>query len=155
MTISTPLVSNILKKIRMKIVLIGLCLMLLLSLFVFVPKTSAENLFEDACKTGAAKNSPVCKQVQEQKTSGQNPISGPHGIIQQAANIFALVAAVGGTILIVYGGFVFATAGGSRAGDNATRARQARTIIVSALTGMVIVAFAWLIVTFVNTRVIG
>ncbi|KKU20152.1 MAG: hypothetical protein UX30_C0003G0027 [Candidatus Saccharibacteria bacterium GW2011_GWA2_46_10] len=139
--------------------LLSLIILSLFAFFIFAPKTSAEDLFEDACKTGAAQSSPACQQVQEQKASGQNPIAGPDGILQQVANVFALVAAVGGTILIVYGGYVFVTAGGSiggqRATDSPTRARQARSIITSALTGMVIVAFAWLIVTFINTRIIG
>lgn len=150
---------NILKNVRIKLMLVGLCLMLVLAFFDFMPKADAADLFDQACKVSTAQNSPACQQVKEQnKPEAQNPIAGPHGILQQAANIFALVAAVGGTILIIYGGFVFVTAGGSiggqRSTDSPTRARQARTIISSALTGMIIVAFAWLIVTFVNTRII-
>lgn len=161
--LKTPFLQGpYLKQIKKQLVLFGLCLLTIISLFMFAPKTNAQaNLFEQACdpRNLAAQNSPACQQVEEQKTSDQNPIAGPKGILQQVANVFALVAAVGGTILIVYGGYVFVTAGGSiggqRATDSPTRARQARTIITSALTGMIIVAFAWLIVTFVNTRIIG
>lgn len=134
---------------------LALAFLTVLSLFVFSPKTSAVDLFDRACKTGDAKTSPACRQKEEQKKSGQNPVAGPNGIIQDAANVFALVTAVGGTIIILYGALVFTTAGGVRSGDNSNRARQGRTMITSALTGMVIVAFAWLIVTFVNTKVIG
>lgn len=116
--------------------------------------SAQQNLFKDACSTGEPSQSPVCRQVAQQKNDNDNPVTGPRGIIQQAANVFALVTVVAGLILIVYSAFVFVTAGGTRAGDNSSRARQARSTLTSAVVGIIVVSFAWLIVTFVNTRII-
>src|SRR4051812_34780011 len=119
--------------------------LILVAVFGFLSlsaKTYAYDPLDAACKN-AAGNSPACQQ--NDNTTGQlatNPISGPKGVIQEAATVFTLVAVIGALITIVYSGFVFVTAGGSRAGDNSTRARNARTTIISAATGIIIVSFA-------------
>lgn len=140
----------------LKYKLLLITLILLLPIVLLAPRIYAADIFKDACTT--APSSPACQQVRKDTAEKSNPIAGSKGIIQDVANVFALVAGAGGMILIVYSGFVYATAGssigGQRAGDDPTRARKARSTIVSVLTGMVIVAFAWLIVTFVNTRII-
>lgn len=126
------------------------------SIFVFSSSLQAQSdFFDEACSTGNSKNSPICKQVDQQNKTNENPISGPRGVLKQAADIFALVAVVAGTILIIYSGFIYATAGGARAGDNASRAREARSTIVSAVVGIIIVALAWTIVTIINTKLLA
>lgn len=142
------------KKLR----LLAASLFLTISFISFAPNLQAEDIFQQSCdsegSTSPQAKSTTCQQVDEQTASGVNPVSGPEGIIQDATNIFAIVAGVAGLIMLFYGGFVFATAGGARAGDNSARAREARTVVVSAITGMIIVALAWTIITYINTRII-
>ena len=105
------------------------------------------------CSAASASSSPACQQDATQNKSKSNPIAGPNGVLQKAANLIAELTGVVGVIMIIAGGITFATAGGApggqRAGDNPNRAKKARTMIFAALTGMVVVALAWTIVTFV------
>lgn len=116
-----------------------------------VSAASDNNLFDPACQASTDNN--VCNSASDQNGSTNNPVSGPHGVIQEATTVFALVTIVGGTIIAIYSGIVFVTAGGARAGDNSSRARNARTTLISALTGIAIAALAWTIVTYVNTQI--
>ena len=61
-------------------------------------------------------------------------------IIQWALGILALVAAV----MIIYGGFVWLTAGG-----NEESVEKAKKIISAAVVGLIVVLLAWAIVIFV------
>lgn len=119
------------------------------------PASAGWNPFQQACDPAATNNTNnnVCAAANGQNGSTNNPISGPHGAIQEATTVFALVTIIGGIIIAVYSGIVFVTAGGARAGDNASRARNARTTLISAITGIVIAALAWTIVTYVNTQI--
>lgn len=142
--------------IKQRLIFTAVFMFALLPLIFVSPAAAAFNLFGQACDpNNSDSNNPACQQAAGQSGSNaDNPISGPHGIIQEAANIFALVAVVAALILIVYSGFVFVTAGGTRAGDNSSRARNARSTLTSAITGLIIVALAWTIVTYINTRII-
>lgn len=115
--------------------------------------TLAYNPLDKACQ-GSAINSPTCQDALNQQS---NPVAGPNGIINKAANIIALVAVIGGVIMIIIGGFEFITAGGSpigqRAGDP-NKAKQARTRIVSAVIGIALVSLAWAIVRLITDRVL-
>ncbi|OGL37905.1 hypothetical protein A3E49_01350 [Candidatus Saccharibacteria bacterium RIFCSPHIGHO2_12_FULL_49_19] len=142
----------------LSILKLTLALSLVLVLFNFLtPAVDAQfDPLEDPCT--AAPDSPTCRQKEEQRTSGTNPIAGPDGIIQTAANLIALVAGIIAVITIIISGFIFVTAGGAiggqRAGDNPTRAREARTVLTGAIIGLVVVALAWSIVSFVNDRIL-
>jgi hypothetical protein len=130
-------------------------LMTVAPLYISAPSAAAFwNPFQQACNPAFTTDNHVCNASADQIKSSENPISGPHGIIQEATNVFALITIVGGMVVMGYAAFVFVTAGGARSGDNASRARNARTSIVSALTGIAIAALAWTIITFVNTRII-
>ncbi len=127
---------------------------------LFCPvKDASGNCTTGACK-GLAANGPVCTDNQKQLTAANNPnpIGGPNGIIHKVADIFALVAGIASVIIIIYSGFVFVTAGGAiggqRAGDNPTRAKNARGALIGALVGLAIVALAWTITTFVTNNFI-
>lgn len=112
------------------------------------------DLLKGAC-TGKAADGAVCQQYLKQKKTGQNPVVDR---IQTVTNIFALLTGVAAVIVIIYGGFVFVTAGGSiggaRSTDSPTRAKQARAMVTGAVIGLVIVALGWTIVTFVTNNLI-
>lgn len=141
----------------LKLKLIFIFVVAFAALLTLAPKLSAFDPLEEACKGGAI--SPACQQSQKQETQGNpNPIAGPNGIIQTAANIIALVAGVAAVIIIIISGLMFVTAGGSiggqRAGDSPTRAKNARAALIHALLGLVVIALAWSLITFVTHRVI-
>lgn len=117
---------------------------------------SAGAVLNEACKE--APDSPICKQAEEQTQTGRDPIAGPGGILSKAINVLALVAGIAAVIIIILSGFVYATAGGApggqRAGDNPTRARKARSTLVGAAIGLIIVALAWSIARFIVDRIL-
>ena len=121
--------------------------------------TGAFSLFGDACKPGnGASQGPVCQQNDKQKKAGTNPVAGPNGIINSAVNIIAVGAGVAAVIIIIISGFMFVTAGGNiggqRAGDNPSRAKNARAALIGAVIGLAIIALAWTIITYVTHNVI-
>lgn len=116
------------------------------------------NPLGDACDTNKQTlDSPLCKQASSQGTN--NPISGTNGIISKAANIIAIVAALGATLNIIIGAFEFVSAGGvgfkqTTANPAPTKAAKARSRVSSGFIGLIIVALAWTIIRFVIDRVI-
>ena len=143
---------------RLKIALVVLCSMTGL---LFAPAltglAASSNPLDQACNTNAeTKKSPLCQQAQTQGTT--NPVSGPGGVINKAANIIALVVGIGAVIMILIGGFEFITAGGTgfkaAPGAGPTKAAKARARISSALIGLVVVALAWAIVRLITDRVL-
>lgn len=124
----------------------------------FCSKVERGVCVEGTC-AGLEKTSPVCQQKKEQAArpadKDKNPVVR---VINTATNILALVAGIGAVIIIIYSGFVFVTAGGAlggqRSGDNPTRARQARSSLIGALIGLIIVALAWSIITFFTNRLL-
>jgi hypothetical protein len=138
---------------RLKLILISLlaCLPIYISTLP-AAAVSNTNLLGPACL--ASSENPTCDDSKKENGTGKNTISGPHGVIQEATTVFAIITIIGGVIISVYSGIVFVTAGGARAGDNSSRARNARTTFVSAMTGIVIAALAWTIITYVNTHIV-
>ncbi|MBI2589008.1 hypothetical protein HYW35_02275 [Candidatus Saccharibacteria bacterium] len=150
----------------LKIFLISLAM--LLGTWVFTPLALAQG-FDPFCSkvdpstgkctegvcVGEAATGPVCQQKKAQQTKKDNPAIR---VIHTATNILALVAGVGAVIIIIYSGYVFVTAGGAiggqRSGDNPTRARQARSSLIGALIGLIIVALSWSIITFFTNRLL-
>ena len=143
---------------RLKIALVVLCSATgLLFAPALTSLAASPNPLDQACNTNAeTKKSPLCQQAQTQGTT--NPVSGPGGVINKAANIIALVVGIGAVIMILIGGFEFITAGGTgfkaAPGAGPTKAAKARARISSALIGLVVVALAWAIIRIITDRVI-
>lgn len=141
---------------RIKIALVILCSTIGL---LFAPALTglavSSNPLNQACNTNETKNSPLCKQAAGQGTT--NPVSGPGGVINKAANIIALVTGIGAVIMILIGGFEYVVGGGAPGGQRAgdpNAVKKAKTRIVSALIGLVVVALAWALVRLITDRVI-
>lgn len=147
---------------KTKIIIILLSVVTLLSLSA-APVMAAFNPFcttdsSGKCISGPCKeqpNSPTCQQNAIQNGKTTNPALHT---IHVAADIIALVAGAGAVVLIMYSAYQFATAGGTpggqRAGDSPSKAREARATLTSSVVGLVIIALAWTIVTFVSDRLI-
>lgn len=98
-----------------------------------------------------ANTSPACQQAAEQRASGSNPVAGSGGVLQKASNLIAIMTGIIGVTMIIVGGFSYVTLGGAA---NAEKSKKARSMILSAVTGIIVVALAWSIVTFVVQRFI-
>lgn len=76
--------------------------------------------------------SPVCAPSNQ-----NNPISGPTGVINKIANIFAMVTGVAAVVVIIISGFEYVRSTGDSAKIN-----KAKNGILYALIGLVVVALA-------------
>lgn len=142
---------------RLKIVFTAL---FLASSFIFVAAASAYDPLcptqdKGKCTSGACQGNdetPLCQQAkaQDAKPGNPNPVAGPSGVINKAANIIALVTGIGAVIMILIGGFFYVTSAGNT--ENATKAKAR---ITSALIGLVVVALAWVLVRLVTDHVLS
>ena len=136
--------------------LINLLLLAILSfVFLFSSATAnaAFNPLSDVCKR--APTSPTCQQNAAQNGTSNNPAVK---IIKTAVNIIAVLAGVAAVIVVIISGFQFVTAGGASPGQRSgdpNRVKSARASLTGAVIGLVIIALAWTIVTFVADHFIG
>ena len=145
--------------LRTKMIIV--CL-LLAPIFMFSSHAGAFSLFGDPSNANGPcsdtsnttiQNSPLCSD--STKNSTNNPVTDT---IKKVANIIVIIAGVAAVITIIISGFMFITAGGSiagqRAGDNPAKAAKAKSALSASLVGLVVVALAWTIVTFVTDKFI-
>jgi len=89
-----------------------------------------------------APGSTVCKD----KDTKANPVNH---IIKVATTIVAIMTAIAAVIMIIVGGLTMVTSGG-----NSEAVTSARKRIIYAVIGLVIVALAWTIITFLTDKLI-
>jgi cytochrome bd-type quinol oxidase subunit 2 len=116
-------------------------LSLLILTFTATQPAAAFNILGDACN-GAGSNGPTCQQNKSQNGSSTNPVVDT---IHEAVNLIAALAGIIAIFTIVYSGARFILSG-----DNPEGRKQAREILQNALIGLVIIAFAWLIITMIT-----
>ncbi|MDB5169978.1 MAG: hypothetical protein JWN82_374 [Candidatus Saccharibacteria bacterium] len=130
----------------MKIIRTLLLLTLLVGVFMLLasPHASAAwNPFSGVdCTTG--NGSAVC----EDKGTGADPISGPHGLIIKVVNIVAFIGGLAAVIIIVLAGLRFITSGGSS--EDVAGARRA---LIYAAVGLAVLALARTLVVFIINRI--
>src|SRR3989344_2849586 len=132
----------------------GLSLVVAL-LFVGENLVSAQEIIgPDVCDQ--APDSQVCQEAQV--PNPEDPISGPGGVINTAANIIAMIGGIAAVIVIIISGIMFITAGGApggqRAGDSPGRAKKAQATLIGAVIGLIIIALSWSITRFIVDRVV-
>lgn len=124
------------------------------------------NPLEQACTpttdpaTGAPQSrvdeSGVCTEAESQGTA--NPITGDGGILEKIARILILLIGIGSVIMLIYGGYMFVTAGGAvpgqRSGDSPNKAAKAKSTILYAIVGLLVAALSWTLITFVIDRLL-
>lgn len=127
-------------KNRLKIIIASLALLFCLVPAVPVAAGPSDGFdpFGNACNDPKAKDSPACQ------ADGSDPITGKSGILYKVNRILALVAAIAAVIMIIIGGFMYVTAAG-----DAGKAKTARTIIISAVVGLVVIAIAELFIALI------
>lgn len=107
-----------------------------------VTPTTDDHLFS-ACKTNSlTANSAICKA----KGTTTNPVNKR---IKIAADIVAIATGVAAVISIILAGVTMVTSAG-----NAEAVANARKTITYAVVGLVVVALAWTIISFVTDRLI-
>jgi hypothetical protein len=96
------------------------------------------NPLDDACGSGGGvAASTACG------TNGNDPITGPDGVIEKVTLLIASIAGAVAVIIIVIAGFMFVLSNG-----DAQKAASARMAIIGSLVGLVIIAAATSIITF-------
>jgi len=124
-----------------KKILLVLALVIGLSFVLFhAPHASAlfDNAKQDACE-GVGLGAGGCNNATSGKISN---------LITTVVNILSLVVGIGAVIMIMVGGFKYVTSGG-----DSSKTGSAKSTIVYALIGLVIVALAQVIVKFVVNAV--
>jgi hypothetical protein len=118
-------------------------LSLLLTLVLPVTVYAAYNPLANACNnTGGAGGSTACT------SDGSDPISGKKGVLRKVSFILATLGALIAVIIIIVGGFNYVTSGG-----DSNKTATARSAIVGAIVGLVIIALAETIVIFVIGKI--
>lgn len=125
--------------------------LLLISIFTslsFVPAgiaSAAYDPFQDTCSDPNAQQSEVCTN---EGRSGSNPVSGSDSIFMKITNAIALVAGVAAVIIIIVAGFQFVASGG-----DSNKVSSARSTIIYAVIGLIVIALARTIIAFVINSV--
>jgi len=102
----------------------------------------AFNPFETACKdTDNQQQSSVCS------STGENPISGPNGIVLKIAQLLLILVGVGAVIMIMLGGLQYILSVG-----DPSKINNAKNTILYAIIGLVVAVLAQVIITFVIRR---
>lgn len=92
---------------------------------------------------GDAGSSAVCSESKK-----GNPVAGADGLINKIANVIAVVAGMAAVIMIIYGGLKYVTSNG-----DSNSISSAKHTIIYALIGLVVIALAKILITFVVSRI--
>lgn len=121
------------------------------SLVVLAPVASASSLFpgSDICKqaqqnSGSKKQPSAVCSTPDQKS---DPLTGSGGIIAKVTLIIATVAGIAAVVMIIVAGLQFIFSGGE-----AQKTATARNTILYAIIGLIVIALASAIITFVVSK---
>ncbi len=115
-----------------------------LSVLLFTPTVLAVDVFNDVCD--GAKDATVCKEVDSQQKSDDNPIFGPEGIVTFLVNLLSGIVGIAAVIMIILGGFKMVTSG-----SNPQDVNNAREMVIYAVAGLIVAVSAQMIVrVFLN-----
>lgn len=99
---------------------------------------AAYNPLHDACANGGgAGQSSGCN------ASSGDPINGSNGVLHKVANIISILGGIAAVIIIIIGGLQYVTSGG-----DPQKASGARSMIIGAVVGLIIIALAQAIIIF-------
>lgn len=112
------------------------------SLFAIPMVSAATDPLKPACDLPGTSEADAC-----QPKPGDNPISGPTGILMTVTNVIALLAGVTAVIIIIIAGFQFVFSSG-----DPQKAAGARNAIIYAAVGLVVIVVSRSIIAFVVTE---
>ena len=91
---------------------------------------------------------PACTGVTESPNcpdqTTNNPLTGKDGILLKVAKVIAIIAGVAAIIVIIVSGFSYILAAG-----DVQKAKKARDALIGALVGLLVIALASAIITYV------
>ncbi len=125
------------------IAVLGTLSTLLCSLVVVTQPVYAFDVFGGSCN-GAASDSAVC---QEKANGTTNPLTGSNGLLIKIANIVAIVAGLVAVFIIILSGWKYITSGG-----DSSKIQSAKSTIMYAVIGLVVIALADVIIGFVLSK---
>lgn len=105
---------------------------------------AAYNPLSGACGAGTNTSS-ACDPSANGTT---NPITGTNGLLKKITSIIALIAGIAAVIVIIIGGFQYITSAG-----DPQKTSGARSMILGAIVGLVIIVAAESILLFVLSRI--
>jgi hypothetical protein len=124
------------RRLLLAVVLLSLCL------FAAPLRAMAFDPFGAHVCDGQQAQSAVCTS----KTT-QDPITGTGGVLDNIANIVAVIAGGAAVILIIIGGLRYVTSGGE-----AEKVASAKRTVMNALIGIAVIVLARALIDFVITR---
>ncbi len=112
------------------------------------PATAAYDVYNgvDCSKAGAKAGDPTASAVCVEKGSG-DPISGDDGALLKIANIVAYAAGIAAIIIIIVAGIKYVVSDG-----DSGKISSAKSTIMGALIGLIIVVLARTLINYVVTR---
>lgn len=121
----------------------------LLGVICFPATAFAFDPFQNACPAGGAGGgSAVCQENNtSQNAQNPNPLTGSNGLLMTVANIVAAVTGIVAVIVIILAGWKYITSGG-----DASKAKGAKDTLVYAVIGLVVIAAADIIISFVLSK---
>lgn len=103
---------------------------------------AATNVFKDACTAKGSSDSAACDQ------NGSDPLTGKNGLITKATALIGYLAGVCSIILILVSAVMYVTADG-----DSSKISSARTTLVYALVGLVVIGVSQGIIIFVLNNI--
>lgn len=117
---------------------LGLSLLFFTAVAV-VPAAAADDLYKEVCR-GKGSQSAVCKDNDGTK----DPITGDDGLIMKITRIVSIIAGIAAVIIVIVSGLRYVMAGG-----DANQASSAKTTLIYALVGLLVIALAQAIIAVV------
>lgn len=116
----------------------------------FAPKAAAFDINNSNNNTVCSSvygssNTSYCTQT---SNGGANRLYGPNGILVKAANLLSIVAGIASVIIIIIAGIQFALSSG-----DSQRVSKARTAVIYALVGIIIILAAQSIIKLVLDKI--
>ncbi|HSX36071.1 MAG TPA: hypothetical protein VLH84_04010 [Patescibacteria group bacterium] len=126
---------------RLSLGILSLMMLVLASatpLLVSGTAAAAFNPFTTVCTTAGSSSSAACK------TDGSNPLTGKNGILYRTSRVLGMIAGVGAVVVMMVGGLRYINSAG-----DARKAAEARSVIVGAAVGLLVIALAEAIIALV------
>jgi len=114
----------------------------LVAAFCLMPASvSAVDIFKQPCEAAGAKSSSVCAANQS------DSLTGPNGTLTKATRLIAYLTGIVAVIMLIVGGLMYVLSDG-----DSSKINTAKTTVIFAVVGIVIVVAAQAIIIFVINR---
>lgn len=109
---------------------------------------ASSDILDDVCRKKP--DAAACEdRVGDSKKVDQNPIYGPNGIITKIVDVLTILVGITAVIAIITAGIKFITSG-----SNPQEVTKSRELIIYAIVGLILAAFAQIIVRYVLANVV-